>query len=288
MTPAYGGNISVNYHNSFSDLLALSKEIQFSQRQAGEPEFTFESTNLYNESLISRGRNRMADSYLKESTATHSIFIDADIGFEPTDVFVMLGLDKPILGVPCSRKSINWVRIQRAIVQRVIAWAHGNTECQNGKDPAALYELFRQAGGEFQPTDLPRIGGDFVMNLKDFEPGQTDRTLQMDSPEEMKHVGTGMLMVKREVYLKFMKAYPNRWYVSKDPSYNQGKIHDFFKVGVNQESRQYDSEDYWFVRDCAELGYKVLLLPYVKTTHMGTFSFTGDMPFANAAAGTVF
>jgi hypothetical protein len=96
-------------------------------------------------------------------------------------------------------------------------------------------------------------------------------------------------MVKREVFLKFMKAYPDRWYEARnDASSNPGRIHDFFKVGVNSETRDYDSEDYWFIHDCIALGYQALLCPWVKTTHMGTNTFYGDMPAAMACSGTIF
>jgi hypothetical protein len=272
LTPMYGGNLTFNYHNSFHLLSHLCRDLGIE----------FGATNLYNESLISRARNRMSDTYLKETSYTNGCFIDADIGFDPQDIITMLEMDEPILGVPCSKKSIRWDRIQTAIARRVIDWY--NTQNRQA-DVNALAEQFKASGVAFNPADIPKIGGDFVLNFFPFE----NKTIHLDKPEPMKHVGTGLLMIKREVFQKFMKAYPDRWYEARyDAASNPGRIHDFFKVGINPESREYDSEDYWFIHDCIALGYKALLLPWVKTTHVGTYTFHGDMPAALASSGTIF
>ena len=44
---------------------------------------------LFNESLITRGRNALAHGFMK-SDATHLMFIDADIQFNPADFLKML------------------------------------------------------------------------------------------------------------------------------------------------------------------------------------------------------
>lgn len=277
LTPCYGGNLSLNYHTSIMQLGPLCKDLGID----------FGWTNVYNESLISRARNRMADTYLKESTYTHACFIDADIGFDPQDLVTMLEMDEPILGVPCSKKAIRWDRIQTSIARRVLEWSHNNAACQNGTDPAALAEQFKASDRAYNPADLPRIAGDFVLNFFPFE----HKVIEVLPPaaESVKHVGTGLLMIKKEVFVKFMKSYPDRWYEARhDAASLPGRIHDFFKVGVNPETREYDSEDYWFIHDCLALGYKALLLPWVKTTHMGTYTFVGDMPAALANAGSIF
>lgn len=273
LTPMYGGFLTVNYHSSFISLCA--------QTQAAGVELG--SNNIYNESLISRARNRLVDNFLKDTAATHACFIDADIGFDPRDILLMLEMDKDILGVPCSKKSINWERIQYAIARRVFEWQR-DIGHPAGTEPDALASMFKQSGKAFSGQDLPRIGGDFVLNLLN-----QNATIRLDTPEPMKHLGTGLLMVKREVFLKFMKTYPDRWYESRaDANSNPGRIHDFFKCGINQETREYDSEDYWFIANCIAMGYEALLCPWVKTTHMGTFSFVGDMAAALACSGTIF
>lgn len=277
LTPCYGGALTINYHHSFIKLMRL----------CNERGVDFGVSNVYNESLISRARNRLVDNYLKQAAHTHCVFIDADIGFEAEEVLAMLEMDRDILGVPCSKKSIRWDRIQTAVARRVLDWAamHG----MNGHDPAALLEQYKRSGAAIPPEEFPKIGGDFVFNFLPFEGEKTLELDPMAQPEEMKHMGTGLLMVKRTVFEKFKKCYPDRWYEARsDPTANPGPIHDFFKVGVNPESREYDSEDYWFCASSIAIGYKVLMLPWVRTTHMGSNTFVGDMPAALRYAGEIF
>jgi hypothetical protein len=275
MTPMYGGNLTFNYHQSFV-------ELQVACRTVG---INFGATNVVNESLITRARNRMADTYVKENNHTHGIFIDADIGWDSRDVIAMLEMDENILGVPCSKKSVRWDRVQNAIVRRVLEWSKANAAVYEGQDVGVLTQQFLTSGQAYNPVDLPKIGGDFVANF----PNDWNGMINLGVPEPMKHVGTGLLMIKREVFLKFMKAYPDRWYESRhDKASNPGRIHDFFKAGVNPETREYDSEDYWFIHDCIQLGYKALLAGWIRTTHFGSTMFYGDMPAALATSGTIF
>lgn len=286
LTPMYGGNLSINYHHSFNHLVARCIQL-------GIP---IESSNIYNESLISRARNRLVDNFLKNSTATHALFCDADISFQADDILAMLEMDEPIIGVPCSKKSIRFDRIQDAIARRVIAWMHATPACRNGHSPDELFRMLKESGALFDPAKLPYMAGDFVMNPpKDAAREEVVKRIVADPThlEPMRSVGTGLLMIKREVFLRFQKCYPDRYYFAPgDPTSNPGPIHDFFKCGVHPgekpEEREYLSEDYWFCSDAIQIGYQVLLLPYVKTTHMGTYSFYGDMPAALACAGEIF
>lgn len=284
LTPMYGGNLTVNYHNAFVQLCNLCRETGVELGWS----------NIYNESLISRARNRLVDTYLKQSTATHAVFIDADIGFDCRDILAMMETDYDIVGVPCSKKSIRWDRIQLAVARRVFEWIAMTHP--NGSDPDTLAHLFRQSPAAIDSnnkidlnglpySEFSKIGGDFVLNFPAFE---GEKVLEINKPEMMKHLGTGLLMIKRDVFKAFKQAYPDRWYEPKsDPNSNPGQIHDFFKVGVNPESREYDSEDFWFVHDCKAIGYKVWMLPWVKTTHMGTNTFVGDMPAALVYSGEI-
>jgi hypothetical protein len=272
----YGGQLSMNYHSSFLQLALLCRERGID----------FGWSNVINESLISRARNTLADSYLKDSSRTHAVFIDADIGFDALDILAMLEMDVDIVGVPCSKKSIRWDRVQHAITKRVFQWVKENEAiCQNGSDVNSLAQQFQRDGMEIDPAEFPRIAGDFVMRFLPFE----EKVIQVDKPEIMKQMGTGLLMIKREVFLKFKKAYPDRWYEAPhgESGTLPGQIHDFFRVGVNPETRLYDSEDFWFCKNCSDLGYKIWMLPHVRTTHMGTYTFVGDMPAALAYAGEI-
>jgi len=85
-TPMYGGLCYGTYLESMLKLQAwlISKDI--------DAYFSF----LYNESLITRGRNTLVNDFLK-GDATHMMFIDADISFEPEHFFKMLDADVDII-----------------------------------------------------------------------------------------------------------------------------------------------------------------------------------------------
>lgn len=97
-TPMYGGMCYGNFTRSMMDLSALCHNI-------GIPLATY---FLMNESLIQRARNYCCEKFM-ESDATHMLFIDSDIAFDPHSVLAMLGLmgsDSPydVLACPYPKK----------------------------------------------------------------------------------------------------------------------------------------------------------------------------------------
>ena len=129
---------------------------------------------LFNESLITRARNYLVDEFLR-SGYSHLLFIDSDICFDPQDVLAMLALDKDVIGGPYPKKSINWKNIALALV----------------RNPTV------------SPGELDNLTGEYVFNPV---PGTT--TFKVSEPLEVLEIGTGYMMVKRQVFEKFKEAYP--------------------------------------------------------------------------------
>ena len=88
LIPCYGGNISEGTFASFVrfTMLAMRYGIPFSL------------DTMVNESLIPRGRNNLIAKALANTAATHIMFIDADIRFEP-EAILRLALHN--VGVAC-------------------------------------------------------------------------------------------------------------------------------------------------------------------------------------------
>ena len=98
--PCYGGQL---YESCFISFIKWSN----TARQLGI-EWTVET--MTNESLISRARNTLVSKFLVTPESTHLMFIDADIGWEPWHVLVMLNAKKDVIGglYPMKSLPVKW------------------------------------------------------------------------------------------------------------------------------------------------------------------------------------
>jgi len=98
--PCYGGMLT---ESTFMSYIKWSN----TARQLGI-DWTMET--LTNESLISRARNTMVAKFLANPDSTHLMFIDADIGWEPWHLLVMLNRDVDVIGglYPMKSLPIKW------------------------------------------------------------------------------------------------------------------------------------------------------------------------------------
>lgn len=203
---------------------------------------------LFNESLITRARNYLVDEFLR-SGFTHLMFIDADIHFTANDIIALLALDKDVIGAPYPKKSINWPNIVEAI---------------------------RRNPG-INPKDLNEVVGDYVFNVV-----QGTQQFQVSEPLEVMEIGTGFMMIKREVFPKMEAAYPEFRYKPDhigQPNFDGSRyIHAYFDTVIDPVTHRYLSEDYMFCQWWRKIGGKVFLCPWMLTEHYGTFGFRGNMP----------
>ena len=98
--PCYGGMLT---ESTFMSYIKWSN----TARQLGI-DWTMET--LTNESLISRARNTMVAKFLANPDSTHLMFIDADIGWEPWHLLVLLNRDVDVIGglYPMKSLPIKW------------------------------------------------------------------------------------------------------------------------------------------------------------------------------------
>ena len=87
-TPMYGGNCSGSYTKSCTDLAMM----------CAANGITIKFYYLFNESLIQRARNYVADEFMR-SDCTHLVFIDSDIAFNPKYVLGLLAVQLKDPGV---------------------------------------------------------------------------------------------------------------------------------------------------------------------------------------------
>ena len=99
--PCYGGMLTESTFMSFIKWANTARQLNI--------DWTLET--MVNESLISRARNTLTAKFLHMPDATHLMFIDADIGWEPWHLLVLLNRDVDVIGglYPMKTMPIKWV-----------------------------------------------------------------------------------------------------------------------------------------------------------------------------------
>lgn len=99
--PCYGGMLT---ESTFMSFIKFANQA----RQLGV-DWTLET--MVNESLISRARNTLSAKFLHQKESTHLMFIDADIGWEPWHLLVLINHDKDMIGglYPMKTMPLKWV-----------------------------------------------------------------------------------------------------------------------------------------------------------------------------------
>jgi glycosyltransferase involved in cell wall biosynthesis len=276
-TPMYGGQCAGMYTRSIADLAAICAKYQI------QLQLYF----LFNESLITRARNYCVDEFMR-SNATHLMFIDSDIGFDPNDVLAMLALmtdesEYDVMGGPYPKKCISWEKIKQAVDKGV---------------------------ADSDPNTLERFVGDYVFN-----PKNNQNEIPLGKPAEVREIGTGFMMVRRKTFEVYQKHYPNQSYrpdhvrtaafdgsreimayfdciIERGYTYEQvmsvmnrvaaGETvpADEVKQMLEAEkhaSKRYLSEDYMFCYNCDRVGLKVWFCPWMKLQHVGSYVFGGSL-----------
>jgi hypothetical protein len=242
-TPMYGGMCSGQYTKSTADLAMLATKYEM------DIKFFY----LFNESLITRARNYLVDEFLR-SDSTHLMFIDADIGFDPNDVIALAaiadpGSNKDVVCGPYPKKCISWEKVKRAV---------------------------DKGFGDKDPNNLENYIGDYVFN-----PAEGVSEIPINEPVEVLEGGTGFMMIQKETFIKYAKAYPHLSYkpdhVRTEHFDGSREIHAYFDCVIDPKSKRYLSEDYMFCQYVRNAGMKVWFAPWMRLSHMGSYVFAGSL-----------
>jgi hypothetical protein len=98
--PCYGGMLTESCFMSYIKWANTARQLGI--------DWTMET--MTNESLISRARNTLTAKFLSNPESTHLMFIDADIGWEPWHLLVMLNRDVDVIGglYPMKSLPVKW------------------------------------------------------------------------------------------------------------------------------------------------------------------------------------
>lgn len=236
-TPMYGGMCAGYYTQAMLTL----------QKQAQDAGITLSFSFMFNESLITRARNALVHGFLS-TKATHLMFIDADIKFQPEHIFPMIEADKDIICGIYPKKEINWQSVRDAIGRGV-----SNEELKNHT-------------------------GSFVVNLVEYTGSVT---IPINEPVEIWNGGTGFMLIKREVFEKLKGKVPTYTNDMVDLGgflqVQANVIDEYFATSIEEGTNRLLSEDYHFCQEWRKHGGKVYAAPWVDLSHIGTYAFDGKL-----------
>jgi hypothetical protein len=241
--PMYGGQCSGMFARSVADLSALCTQYGI------QLQLYF----LFNESLITRARNYCCDEFMR-SQATHLMFIDSDIGFNPNDVIALLAIADDaspydVIGGPYPKKCISWEKIKLAVDK---GFADEN------------------------PNNLEKYVGDYVFN-----PKSNQTQIPIGEPVEVSEIGTGFMMIRRRTFEKYQEAFPELMYkpdhVRTEHFDGSREIMAYFDCIIDPVSKRYLSEDYMFCYNVQKMGSQVWFCPWMQLQHVGTYIFGGSL-----------
>ena len=94
--PCYGGNVSEPTMTSLLRFILLAQQVGLN----------WSLDTMVNESLVTRARNNLMAKMMTNKAATHFMFIDADIRFQPESILQMMACDKDVIGGLYPKKAL--------------------------------------------------------------------------------------------------------------------------------------------------------------------------------------
>ena len=238
-TPCYGGVVTQGYMLSVTNLMM----------QGIQSGFGVTVELLGYDSLVTRSRNTLVARFMDRAAATHLLFVDADISFQPAQVLRMAALGQDVVAGMYPLKTRDWSAASVARLQQ-----------GEGLETAPL----RYVG-------LPCAG---------------DERQEQDGFVTGEYAGTGFMMIRRAALARLMAAHPElRFAAAHDRATQDPSPHQFalFDCMIEPETLHYLSEDYTFCRRWRALGGQIWLDTRGALVHTGGHDFVGNPALRYAA-----
>lgn len=200
---------------------------------------------MHKSSLITQGRNLTVASFL-ETNADYLLFLDSDIAVGTHVIEKMIRADKEVICVPYPLKSIQWSKLKERLDRGLI---------KNEQD--------METGGCTYPVRLEDAGNIIVNN------GITEIT----------HAPAGCLLLKRSVFDKLIKTFPDRKIKQKSVINGQyeekNNYYNFFDTVHDKATQTYMGEDFGFCKLWKEVGGKIFAVVDEYIMHVGEHQYIG-------------
>lgn len=239
-TPCYGGQISVHCATSLFKLQAQVRRYR---------DFNLKILFKDGDALITRARSSLISQFLDDADATHMLFVDADIAFEPEQVIRLIQCGAQMCAAIYPVKRIDWAK-----VKTTMAAARPNPAA------AALQYVFE--------VDNPSA------------------VIAQDGFVKVRYAGTGFLMIRREALERMCERYPQLQYRrdhSIDAASESSKRFALFESMIAEDGT-YLSEDFAFCKRWTEMGGEIWADLNSKLNHVGPMTFCGDLSSQFVAA----
>lgn len=195
------------------------------------------------DALVARARQDLVTRFLETPQATHMLFVDSDIGFSPEQVFRLLEFDVEMVAGVYPYKHLDLERVRRATEK---------------KGPFKRPELWAY-GVEFEDPAKIALKNGFAKAL---------------------YAGLGFTMIKKSVFEKMMKQYPELKYTSgflpTDPYPNSAKRYALFNDLIDEKTGRYLPEDKSFSLRWNRMGGEIWVDCQSQLQHVGPTVFDGD------------
>src|SRR5580698_3905634 len=215
-TPCFGGQISSIFAASIFKLQSAIRS---------KPNVEFKVQLRDGDALITRARANLMTQFLDDPTTTHFLFVDADIGFTPEQVFRLIESGADVVAGVYPIKRVNWDKAKRVIESR-------RPKVQS----AAL---------------------DYVLEIDD-----PDRVVVVNGFTRVRYAGTGFLMIRRHVFEK-MCAHPDyaslQFFREHSLDALAGSPNRFalFECMIDPATGTYLSEDFAFCKRWTDIGGEI-------------------------------
>jgi hypothetical protein len=240
-TPCFGGQVSSIYASS---VFRLQSAIR------AKSNLDLKVHLRDGDALITRARANLVTLFLDDPAATHFLFVDADIGFAPEQVFRLIESGADVVAGVYPIKKVNWDKAKRAM--------------EAGRPNLAAASL------------------DYVLEIDD-----PDHVVVVNGFTRIRYAGTGFLMVRRHALEKMCRHYASLQFFrehSHDALAGSANRFALFECMIDPATGTYLSEDFAFCKRWIDLGGEIWADLQSRLDHVGPSVFRGEIASQFAAA----
>ncbi len=245
-TPCFGGQVSSIYAGSI---------FQLQRALRSKSNIDLKVLMRDGDALITRARANLVTMFLDDPAATHLLFVDADIGFRPEQVFRLIESGADMVAGVYPIKRVNWDKAKRML--------------ESGRPKVASAAL------------------DYVLEIDDPE-----NVVVVNGFTRVRYAGTGFLMIRRHVLEKMCEhpTYASLQFFrehSLDALAGSPNRFALFECMIDPKTATYLSEDFAFCKRWTDIGGEIWADLQSQLDHVGPSVFHGDVASQFAASASI-